>query len=179
MEPLDIHAPIKGKEFENLFVTTAEILVQIDGKSMGRCHLNSYQYTDDRNIDVVIKHINEYNQKICNYVNEFDTRVRQEISMRVPSLEEYRRRQKVNYYHYENIPYYFWQKVFDDTGNSRLAINSSPDDSLHELRKEPGNDRIAIGSTKDAVSALKEYLDSITEDTVKTLRQLREERERK
>ena len=178
IEPLDINAPIKGKEFENLIITTAERLIQLDRRSMGRCHLNSYHYADDRNIDVIIRYISKYNQKVRAFIDDFDTRVKKEIPMRVPSLEEYRRKLGVNYYHYDNISYYFWHKMFDDKGKTQLTINSSPDDSLHELKKEPGGDRISIGNSKESIYALKNYLDEISGNTTKTLCGLREERER-
>ena len=145
---------------------------------MGRCHLKSYRYTDDRNIDVVIKYVNDYNQKVSTFVDNFDTIVRHAITTQILALEEHRRNQKVNYYYFENIPYNYWQRMLDDKGKTRLVINSSPDGSLHELIKEPGHDRIGISNIKESIFALKEYLDSIAEDNDKTLRQFLNEREK-
>lgn len=148
-------------------------LIRSDPKSMGRSHLDGYR----TNLNAVLHHINEFNQKIRAFVQDFDTRTRQDITTIMPSLEDYNSKldQQSNFYHFVNIPYYLWTKLWEESPEAELVITDY-NNQVHELRMSPGKELLARSENRDNLSKLKKYIDDRTVDTVSTLRQLKEQR---
>lgn len=175
IQPLEFHTPLRGKEFENLLIKTPNKLIQADRRSMGRSHLDGYR----TNLNSVLDRIDEYNQKIHTFVQDFDTRTRQDITTNIPSLEEHNSKldQQSNFYHFVNIPYYIWTKFWEESHEAELVITDYSN-QVHELRISPGKEIIARSDDRDDISGLKKYIDKIAVDGINTIRQLNEDRNR-
>jgi hypothetical protein len=136
---------------------------------MGRLHLDKYHI----NLNDILTRINEYNQEIRDFVQNFDARTRQDISTNIPSLEQYNSKldQQSNFYHFINIPYYLWRKFWEESPEAVLVITDY-NNHVHELRISPGKELIARSDDRDNISGLKNYIDNMTVDGVNTIRQL-------
>jgi hypothetical protein len=173
VQPIEFNAPLRGKEFENLQITTANDLIRIDPKSMGRLHLDSYPIK----LNSILDRINEYNQGIHNFIEELEAKMRRDISTNIPSLKEYgyNSDERTNFYHFVNISYYLWTKFWEERPEAELVITDY-NNQIYELRKLPGEDILATSNDKDNISKLKQYVDGRTPDVLETLRQLKDER---
>ena len=168
IHPIEFNAPSRGKEFENLHIATANDLIRLDPKSMGRLHLDSYPIK----LNSILNRINDYNQGIHNFIEDFEAKMKRDISPNMPSLKEYgyNSDKRSNFF-----SYYLWTKFWEERPEAELVITDY-NNQIYELRKLPGEDVLATSDDKDNISKLKKYVDGSTLDVLHSLRQLEDER---
>jgi hypothetical protein len=110
---------------------------------MGRSHLHAYHYHDARNFEGIREHVNTYHQRILEFINDINSRMRLEISYHIPTIQEYDSRidQTSDYYHFGNILHHMWNEFWEDHGELKVGQCNLD----YKLIREPGVDTIAVG----------------------------------
>jgi hypothetical protein len=56
---------------------------------MAKSHLDAYHYLDDGNFEGIREYVNTYNQRVSEFINDLNYRMRLEISNHIPTIQEY------------------------------------------------------------------------------------------
>jgi hypothetical protein len=171
---LSPHIQIRLRSFDNLFVNVIKDMLEIDDKSMARCHLESYTYSDVRSFEKLVKSIVQYNNMVQVFINTLMEKVEWHLKLKLPHLQKHNALcPKENKYYFPNIIYCFWLACLDslhERVETRTEIVQYGD--RHHLRISTTQELMASSENKNDIIALQTFLVDMTPDIIDWFRRL-------
>jgi hypothetical protein len=174
---LSPHVQAGQRPFDNMFLNVIQGMQQIDNKSMARCHLQAYHYSDYRSFESLTKEIRRYNDMVQIFINHIAERIEIFLKIELPYLREYKRSEDTqsNYYHYDNILYYFWL-VYWDSRDGRIEIKPEIVRYGNTYHLRITGEPIASSDNEKDVTKLQTFLNESTSDVVDWITRLNDYR---
>jgi hypothetical protein len=150
---------LRPELFKKMLINFIDNLNRYDRLSMGRCHLEAYNYSDNRSFEKISNEVLAFNHRVHLFIGHvaetFDIFVRRQL----PHIKNYNLSSVTNYYHYSNVVYYFWQVFWEvQNGNPETTLEVITEGDTYILRIIPGQDQIAMAKDKNDVEKIREYL---------------------
>jgi len=172
---LSPHVDLRSRSFHNMFVNVIQEMQQIDNKSMARCHLQAYHYSDYRAFEIITKDVRRYNDMVQVFINHVTERIELYLKIELPYLRKYSSSEELqsNYYHYNNIVFYFWLVYWQSRDGK---IETQPEivhyGNAHYLRINTSGEPIASADNDDDIRKLHIFLTTLAPDVVDWLTRL-------
>jgi predicted nuclease of predicted toxin-antitoxin system len=150
---------LRPELFKKMLINFIDNLNRYDRLSMGRCHLEAYNYSDNRSFEKISNEVLAFNHMVHLFIGHvaetFDIFVRTQL----PHIKAYNLSLVTNYYHYSNVVYYFWQVFWEvQNGNTETTLEVITERDTYILRIIPGQDQIAMAKDKNDVEKIRKYL---------------------
>lgn len=151
----------------------------LDQQSVARDHLDSYHYSNNRSFELLQKNVGIYNNMVGSFFNGITDDIEIFLKTRLPNIRQYRQEEEPesNFYHYQNIIYYFWQTYWesrDGRDETHLQINHYG--NAHHLRISTGGEPIASADNEDDIINLQTFMTNMTPNVIFRLTRLNEYR---
>jgi hypothetical protein len=172
---LQFHSSVRERQFDNMFINAIQQIRQPDPKSMARCHLESYRYSDDRSLTNISRQVQFFNERVRVFIYDVYERAHTYIATQLLFMPPYDQTywSETNYYHYSNIVYYFWL-VFWERRNGKHETHLELTQNGNEcwIRIKPSAEPIAMTKYKEDAEKLYKYLCERTPNVVDWLNRL-------
>jgi hypothetical protein len=172
---LEFHIALRSESFHNMYVNIIQSMLDLDPRSVARCHLSVYHHSDHRSFDMLDRDVRRYNDMVTVFINHVSERIELFLKSELPYLRQYNQTedQKSNFYHYSNILYYFWLVYWQSRdGRNEVHPQISHYGNADHPRINTGGDPLASSDNMEDIRRLYAFLTTMAPDIIDWLARL-------